>query len=228
MSRQLTTACARGSRKRTPKSVEDLSPTRPSRQISRTTPTVRSRFTRCRERSSTVPSGRSASSHPTSACERCCSTSRRVRPEGRSPVLAEATRQLDAYFEGDPVTFDLPLDLHGTEFKRRCWRALPSIPYGQTVSYGEPAWARERGGPSGRRRKRLQPASDRPAMPSRDRRERLAHGLRRRAPCEALPPAPSPRCARAASPTPPTTSSASRRADLRRALRAPRRAAEPG
>jgi hypothetical protein len=29
---------------------------------------------------------------------------RRVRPEGRSPVLAEATRQLDAYFEGDPVT----------------------------------------------------------------------------------------------------------------------------
>jgi methylated-DNA-[protein]-cysteine S-methyltransferase len=64
---------------------------------------------------------------------------RTVRPEGSSPVLAEATRQLEAYFEGDLVTFDLPLELHGTEFHRRCWLALATIPYGQTVSYGEQA-----------------------------------------------------------------------------------------
>ena len=38
-----------------------------------------------------------------------------------------------------PVEFDLPLELHGTEFNRRCWLALSSIPYGQTVSYGEQA-----------------------------------------------------------------------------------------
>ncbi len=62
-----------------------------------------------------------------------------IRPEGRSPVLAEAAHQLDAYFGGDLVTFDLPLELHGTEFQRRCWLALASIPYGQTVSYGEQA-----------------------------------------------------------------------------------------
>jgi methylated-DNA-[protein]-cysteine S-methyltransferase len=37
------------------------------------------------------------------------------------------------------VTFDLPLELHGTEFQRRCWLALGSIPCGQTVSYGEQA-----------------------------------------------------------------------------------------
>ena len=59
--------------------------------------------------------------------------------EGRSPVLAEAAAQLDAYFDGDLVTFDLPLELRGTEFQRRCWLALASIPYGQTVSYGEQA-----------------------------------------------------------------------------------------
>jgi methylated-DNA-[protein]-cysteine S-methyltransferase len=64
---------------------------------------------------------------------------RRVRSEGSSPVLDEAARQLEAYFNCDLVTFDLPLELHGTEFNRRCWLALASIPYGQTVSYGEQA-----------------------------------------------------------------------------------------
>jgi methylated-DNA-[protein]-cysteine S-methyltransferase len=63
----------------------------------------------------------------------------RISPEGSSPVLDEAARQLEAYFDGDLVTFDLPLELHGTEFNRRCWLALASIPYGQTVSYGEQA-----------------------------------------------------------------------------------------
>jgi methylated-DNA-[protein]-cysteine S-methyltransferase len=64
---------------------------------------------------------------------------RKVRHEGRSSVLAEAARQLEAYFEGDLLTFELPLELHGTDFQRRCWLALASIPYGQTVSYGEQA-----------------------------------------------------------------------------------------
>ena len=63
----------------------------------------------------------------------------RLREEGSSPVLAEAERQLGAYFEGELVTFDLPLELVGTEFQRHCWLALASIPYGQTVSYGEQA-----------------------------------------------------------------------------------------
>jgi len=63
----------------------------------------------------------------------------RIRAEGRSPVLDEAARQLGAYFDGDLVAFDLPLELDGTEFQRRCWLALGSIPYGQTVSYGEQA-----------------------------------------------------------------------------------------
>ena len=63
----------------------------------------------------------------------------RIRPDGESPVLAEAERQLAAYFAGELIEFDLPLELHGTEFNRRCWLALSSIPYGQTVSYGEQA-----------------------------------------------------------------------------------------
>jgi methylated-DNA-[protein]-cysteine S-methyltransferase len=64
---------------------------------------------------------------------------RRIRPEGRSAVLVSAARQLEAYFAGELLTFDIPLELHGTEFQRSCWLALATIPYGQTVSYGEQA-----------------------------------------------------------------------------------------
>ena len=53
-------------------------------------------------------------------------------------VLAEAAAQLEAYFAGELTTFDLPLDLVGTEFQVQAWRAL-AVPYGTTVSYGEQA-----------------------------------------------------------------------------------------
>jgi methylated-DNA-[protein]-cysteine S-methyltransferase len=60
-------------------------------------------------------------------------------PHGSCAVLDEAASQLAAYFAGELVEFDLPLDLGGTEFQRNCWLALATIPYGQTVSYGEQA-----------------------------------------------------------------------------------------
>jgi len=63
----------------------------------------------------------------------------RITPQGRSRVLCAAARQLDAYFDGELVTFDLPLELLGSDFDTQCWRALAAIPYGQTVSYGEQA-----------------------------------------------------------------------------------------
>jgi methylated-DNA-[protein]-cysteine S-methyltransferase len=58
---------------------------------------------------------------------------------GLSPVLDRAVAALESYFAGELTAFDLPLELHGTEFQRRCWLALATIPYGQTVSYGEQA-----------------------------------------------------------------------------------------
>jgi methylated-DNA-[protein]-cysteine S-methyltransferase len=65
------------------------------------------------------------------------------------PVLAEAARQLEAYFSGERRTFDLPLDPEGSAFQREVWRALVAIPFGATRSYGE--LARELGRPSGAR-----------------------------------------------------------------------------
>jgi methylated-DNA-[protein]-cysteine S-methyltransferase len=58
---------------------------------------------------------------------------------GAHPLLASAERQLREYFAGERLTFEVPLDLVGTPFQRRCWLALSSIPYGTTVSYGEQA-----------------------------------------------------------------------------------------
>lgn len=47
--------------------------------------------------------------------------------------------QLNAYFTGALRDFDVELRLLGTEFQRRVWAALRTIPYGQTRSYGEVA-----------------------------------------------------------------------------------------
>jgi methylated-DNA-[protein]-cysteine S-methyltransferase len=54
-------------------------------------------------------------------------------------VLAEAVRQLQEYFAGNRRDFDLPLDPVGTEFQQQVWHVLRTIPYGETISYGEQA-----------------------------------------------------------------------------------------
>ncbi|KQY06493.1 cysteine methyltransferase [Mycobacterium sp. Root135] len=51
--------------------------------------------------------------------------------------FGDAIAQLEAYFAGERLDFDLDLDLIGTEFQRKVWAALLSIPYGETRSYGQ-------------------------------------------------------------------------------------------
>ena len=55
------------------------------------------------------------------------------------PVLVEAIRQLNQYFSGQRRVFDLPLEFRGTDFQRRAWQALMTIPYGETRSYAQMA-----------------------------------------------------------------------------------------
>jgi methylated-DNA-[protein]-cysteine S-methyltransferase len=53
-------------------------------------------------------------------------------------MVARARAAFERYFEGSPTElYALPLDLHGSEFQRRVWRALRAIPIGATASYGE-------------------------------------------------------------------------------------------
>ena len=54
-------------------------------------------------------------------------------------VLQEAVNQLNDYFEGKRTQFDLKLNLMGTPFQRKVWKALTDIPFGKTKSYLEQA-----------------------------------------------------------------------------------------
>jgi methylated-DNA-[protein]-cysteine S-methyltransferase len=56
-------------------------------------------------------------------------------PDDRA--FPDAVEQLKAYFAGERTDFDLELSLAGSEFQRRVWQALLTIPYGETRSYGE-------------------------------------------------------------------------------------------
>ena len=55
------------------------------------------------------------------------------------PVLRETARQLREYFAGQRRDFDIELDFRGTDFQRRAWAALLTIPYGETRTYGQMA-----------------------------------------------------------------------------------------
>ncbi|WFU08953.1 methylated-DNA--[protein]-cysteine S-methyltransferase [Rhizobium sp. CB3090] len=60
-----------------------------------------------------------------------------VAEDASHPVLIETERQLQEYFAGERQVFDLPLDFTGTEFQKKVWQALLTIPLGETRSYAE-------------------------------------------------------------------------------------------
>ena len=57
-------------------------------------------------------------------------------PGAGSPLLTEALRQLQAYFDRRLTRFDLPLDF-GSGFQAQVRHAMAAIPYGETRRYGE-------------------------------------------------------------------------------------------
>lgn len=60
--------------------------------------------------------------------------------EGTNEVIATVRAWLDAYFAGTQADLSaLSLDARGTNFERRVWRTLLTIPPGETRSYGQVA-----------------------------------------------------------------------------------------
>ncbi len=60
-----------------------------------------------------------------------------VSEEKALPVFDETRRWLDLYFAGKKPSFTPLLAPHGTSFQLQVWEALLTIPYGETVSYGD-------------------------------------------------------------------------------------------
>lgn len=52
-------------------------------------------------------------------------------------LLTETGKQLQEYFDGKRKGFNLPILLRGTEFRKKVWQGLCTIPYGETRSYKE-------------------------------------------------------------------------------------------
>jgi methylated-DNA-[protein]-cysteine S-methyltransferase len=52
-------------------------------------------------------------------------------------AFADVIAQLNGYFAGTLTTFNVDMQSDGTEFQRRVWAALQTIPYGETRSYGQ-------------------------------------------------------------------------------------------
>ena len=81
----------------------------------------------------------------------------RAIEDHRHPVLVETERQLKEYFAGRRQAFALTLDVAGTAFQKNVWKALLTIPFGETRSYaqiarqiGRPTAARAVGAANGR------------------------------------------------------------------------------
>lgn len=57
--------------------------------------------------------------------------------DNSNPTLLQTERQLAEYFAKTRTDFSLTLDFVGTDFQISVWKALLTIPFGQTRTYGQ-------------------------------------------------------------------------------------------
>ena len=57
--------------------------------------------------------------------------------EDSFPIFQSVKEQLERYFAGEAVQFDVPIAAQGTPFQQSVWHALTTIPYGETWSYAQ-------------------------------------------------------------------------------------------
>jgi len=55
--------------------------------------------------------------------------------ETPSETILTAVKQMDEYFAGKRLTFDLPLKPKGTKFQQEVWQHLQTISFGSTITY---------------------------------------------------------------------------------------------
>jgi O-6-methylguanine DNA methyltransferase len=61
--------------------------------------------------------------------------------DSKNDLLLQLEMQLEAYFNGSSMKFNIPLDLQGTTFQKKVWDIVLQIPYGATRTYKDIALA---------------------------------------------------------------------------------------
>ena len=84
-------------------------------------------------------------------------TAKAWKRDARHAPLKHAKRELAEYFAGTRKRFEVALDPDGTSFQRTVWKAISTVSFGETISYGElarragcPGSARAAGAATGR------------------------------------------------------------------------------
>ena len=60
-----------------------------------------------------------------------------ICPDASHPLLVQLKNELAAYFSGTLEIFKVPMEWHGTDFRKKVWESVSEIPYGKTISYFE-------------------------------------------------------------------------------------------
>lgn len=58
-----------------------------------------------------------------------------IHEKSSHPLLLKCSMQLEEYFNGNRLIFELPFSQPGTEFQQKIWQLLMLIPFGKTLSY---------------------------------------------------------------------------------------------
>src|SRR5437588_10266036 len=88
-----------------------------------------------------LPGQQSIRPNPRHLRQETSAAKERAAFEASPDALRSCVSELEEYFAGRRRQFTFPLDLRGTEFQVKCWRALLAIPYGETRSYADIARA---------------------------------------------------------------------------------------
>jgi len=59
------------------------------------------------------------------------------RQDRKHPVLVQAKRELAEYFGGKRKRFEVALAPAGTPFQKSVWKAISTVEFGETITYGE-------------------------------------------------------------------------------------------
>ena len=59
------------------------------------------------------------------------------REDPQHPALRQAKRELGEYFGGKRKRFETVLAPEGTPFQRSVWKAISTVAFGETITYGE-------------------------------------------------------------------------------------------